>query len=188
MLVLKIYFVSLDFRTLHDRISVLYPLLQNSLKNCSNVYAIYMMVKILSSAWAASISKCLAKVTRKLLSKIFSGLSSVLDTKTNKKLNVRVFTHAKININFVDLICQCFWQVLCNLRYYRLRKSRPLKKLMVINKGGCGRNSPGIGDVQFVKDVLTDTIVTTNFRCSKFGVAHNARAQFGWVCNLFISY
>ncbi len=69
-----------------------------------------------------------------------------------------------------------------NLRYYRLRKPRPLKNLMVINKGGCGKTSPGIGDVKFVKDLMTDNIVTTNFRCSKFGMAHNAKTQFGWVC------
>jgi hypothetical protein len=53
---------------------------------------------------------------------------------------------------------------------------------MVINKGGCGKTSPGIGDVKFVKDLMTDNIVTTNFRCSKFGMAHNAKTQFGWVC------
>ncbi len=52
---------------------------------------------------------------------------------------------------------------------------------MVINKGGCGKYSPGIGDVKFVKDLITDKIMTTNFRCSKFGVAHSQKAQFGWV-------
>ncbi|XP_028403917.1 uncharacterized protein LOC114526500 [Dendronephthya gigantea] len=64
--------------------------------------------------------------------------------------------------------------------YYRLRKPRALKNLMIINKGGCKKSSPGIGDVQFVKNLLTDTVVTRNFRCSKFGVAHNAKTQFGW--------
>ena len=53
---------------------------------------------------------------------------------------------------------------------------------MIINKGGCGKTSPGIGDVQFVKDLMTDNIVTTNFRCSKFGISHNPRTKFGWVC------
>jgi hypothetical protein len=53
---------------------------------------------------------------------------------------------------------------------------------MIINKGGCGRTSPGIGDIKFVKDLMTDNIVTTKFRCSKFGMAHNAKTQFGWVC------
>ena len=67
------------------------------------------------------------------------------------------------------------------IRFYRLRNPRTLKNLMVINKGGCGKYSPGIGDVQFVKDLMTDNIVTTKFRCSKFGVAHSARAKFGWV-------
>ena len=51
-----------------------------------------------------------------------------------------------------------------------------------MNKGGCGKTSPGIGDVQFVKDLMIDNIVTTNFRCSKFGIPHNARTKFGWVC------
>ena len=62
-----------------------------------------------------------------------------------------------------------------------MRNPRALKNLMVINKGGCGKYSPGIGDVKFVKDLITDKIVTTNFRCSKFGVAHSKKAQFGWV-------
>ena len=52
---------------------------------------------------------------------------------------------------------------------------------MIINRGGCGKTSPGIGDVQFVKDLMTDNIVTTKFRCSKFGMAHNAKTIFGWV-------
>ena len=51
-----------------------------------------------------------------------------------------------------------------------------------MDKGGCGKTSPGIGDVQFVKDLMTGDIVTTNFRCSKFGVAHNQKTNFGWVC------
>ena len=52
---------------------------------------------------------------------------------------------------------------------------------MIYNKGGCKKSSPGIGDVKFVKDLLTDNVVTTSFRCSKFGVAHNKKTHFGWV-------
>ena len=81
-----------------------------------------------------------------------------------------------INYTFYMLFC------MNKFRYYRLRNPRALKNLMVINKGGCGNSSPGIGDVKFVKDLMVDKIVTTNFRCSKFGLAHDAKAKFGWVC------
>ncbi|XP_046839735.1 uncharacterized protein LOC124433918 isoform X2 [Xenia sp. Carnegie-2017] len=64
--------------------------------------------------------------------------------------------------------------------FYRFQNPRKLKNLMIYNKGGCTKTSPGIGDVKFVKDLMTESIVTTNFRCSKFGLAHNERAQFGW--------
>ena len=52
---------------------------------------------------------------------------------------------------------------------------------MIINKGGCDKHSPGIGDVAYVKNLLSDSIVTRNFRCSKFGLAHHPRTKFGWV-------
>ncbi|XP_046839770.1 uncharacterized protein LOC124433941 isoform X2 [Xenia sp. Carnegie-2017] len=64
--------------------------------------------------------------------------------------------------------------------FYRFRNPRKLKNLMIYNKGGCTKTSPGIGDVSFVKDLMTDNVVTTSFRCSKFGVAHNERTRFGW--------
>ena len=69
-----------------------------------------------------------------------------------------------------------------SLRYFRLKNPRKLKNLMIINKGGCDKDSPGIGDVAYVKNLLSDTIVTRNFRCSKFGLAHHPRTKFGWVC------
>ncbi len=52
---------------------------------------------------------------------------------------------------------------------------------MIINKGGCDRHSPGIGDVAYVKNLILDKIVTRNFRCSKFGLAHHPGTKFGWV-------
>ncbi|XP_046839650.1 uncharacterized protein LOC124433845 isoform X4 [Xenia sp. Carnegie-2017] len=64
--------------------------------------------------------------------------------------------------------------------FYRFQNPRKLKNLMIYNKGGCTKTSPGIGDVKFVKDLMTENIVTTSFRCSKFGLAYNKRAQFGW--------
>ena len=69
-----------------------------------------------------------------------------------------------------------------SLRYFRLKNPRKLKNLMIINKGGCDKHSPGVGDVAYVKNLLSDTIVTRNFRCSKFGLAHHPRTKFGWVC------
>ena len=41
---------------------------------------------------------------------------------------------------------------------------------------GCNQRSAGIGDIAYVKDLLTEKIVTTKLRCSKFGLA-----TFGWV-------
>ena len=60
----------------------------------------------------------------------------------------------------------------------------------MINQGGCGRKSAGIGNIDYVKDLLTENIVTRNLRCSKFGFGHHPRTGFGWVCfaMLFIDY
>jgi hypothetical protein len=58
---------------------------------------------------------------------------------------------------------------------------RPLKNIMIINQGGCGSISPGIGDIAYVKDLRTEKIVTTNFRCSKFGTYYHSYQKFGWV-------
>jgi hypothetical protein len=51
---------------------------------------------------------------------------------------------------------------------------------MVMDKGGCGPLSHGIGDIAYVKDLRTEKIVTTNFRCSKFGTYFPAQGS-GWV-------
>ena len=52
---------------------------------------------------------------------------------------------------------------------------------MLSKTGGCGGTSAGIGDVKFVKDLITGNVVTTSFRCSKFGLAYNEKMKFGWV-------
>ncbi|CAB4020794.1 Hypothetical predicted protein, partial [Paramuricea clavata] len=62
----------------------------------------------------------------------------------------------------------------------RLNNSRPLKELMVLGKGGCDSSSPGIGDVAFVKNLMTEHVVTRSFRCSKFGLAHSPESMIGW--------
>ena len=46
---------------------------------------------------------------------------------------------------------------------------------------GCDINSPGIGDIAYVKNLQTEKIVTTYFRCSKFGVGHHLQSGIGWV-------
>ena len=51
----------------------------------------------------------------------------------------------------------------------------------MLNTGGCGRLSPGIGDISYVKDLQTEEIVTTKFRCSQFSSYHSKSDGFGWV-------
>ena len=69
-------------------------------------------------------------------------------------------------------------------RSYRLKSKRPLKNLMM-NTAGCDQRSAGIGDTAYVKDLLTEKIVTTKLRCSKFGFAYHPLIKFGWVDILF---
>ena len=51
----------------------------------------------------------------------------------------------------------------------------------MINEGGCGRLLPGIGDISYVKDLQTEEIVTTTFRCSQFTSRHSKFYGYGWV-------
>ena len=62
-------------------------------------------------------------------------------------------------------------------RLYRLKIKRPLGDLFGIGSGGCTDFHSGIGNVSYVKDILTETVVTTNFNCSKFGFDN----PHGWV-------
>ncbi|CAB4020784.1 Hypothetical predicted protein, partial [Paramuricea clavata] len=63
---------------------------------------------------------------------------------------------------------------------YRLQSKRPLKNLMM-NTAGCDQRSAGIGDIAYVKDLLTESIVTTKLRCSKFGFAYHNSVKLGRV-------
>ena len=47
------------------------------------------------------------------------------------------------------------------------------------NEGGCGHRYPGIGNIEYVKDLMSRTITTRNFDCSRFG-AYIAPGM-GWV-------
>lgn len=51
----------------------------------------------------------------------------------------------------------------------------------MLNEGGCDRLSAGIGNISYVKDLQTETIVTTKFRCSKFSSYHSTSDTHGWV-------
>ena len=56
---------------------------------------------------------------------------------------------------------------------------------MIVDRG-CGPLSPGIGDIAYVKDLMTDKIVTTTFKCSVFGHPHSS--SLGWVCSHRVFY
>ena len=47
------------------------------------------------------------------------------------------------------------------------------------NEGGCGHRYPGIGNIAYVKDLMSRKIVTRNFECSRFGSA--IAPGLGWV-------
>ena len=63
---------------------------------------------------------------------------------------------------------------------FRLQNKRPLKNLLMLNEGGCGRLSPGIGNISYVKDLQSKEIVATKFRCSQFSSYHSKTDGFGW--------
>ena len=62
-------------------------------------------------------------------------------------------------------------------RLYRLKISRSLGNIFGVGSGGCTDFHSGIGNVSYVKDIFTDTVVTTKFSCSKFGSDN----ILGWV-------
>ena len=70
-------------------------------------------------------------------------------------------------------------------RLYRLKQRRQLGNLFTNDKtSGCTVSHPGIGDVMYVKDVLTESIATSSLKCSIFGP--HTHPNLGWV-NIFMS-
>ena len=67
-------------------------------------------------------------------------------------------------------------------RFYRLKPKRNLGNLFGVGSGGCTDVHSGIGSVSFVKDILSETVVTTDFSCSKFGP--HFHASLGWVTTI----
>ncbi|XP_028397006.1 uncharacterized protein LOC114520857 isoform X2 [Dendronephthya gigantea] len=62
---------------------------------------------------------------------------------------------------------------------FRLQAKRPLQKLMMEDKG-CSQDQPGIGNIAYVKDLLTNKIVSTGYHCSIFGKYQHPVTGFGW--------
>ncbi|CAB4038204.1 Hypothetical predicted protein [Paramuricea clavata] len=63
---------------------------------------------------------------------------------------------------------------------FRFKNKRLLKNLMILDQGGCPYNFPGVGDISYVKDLMTEEIVSRDFSCSKFGPYSHPIAKIGW--------
>ncbi|XP_028403519.1 uncharacterized protein LOC114526201 isoform X2 [Dendronephthya gigantea] len=63
---------------------------------------------------------------------------------------------------------------------FRFKNKRVLKNLMIVDQGGCPNNFPGVGDVSYVKDLMTGEIVSKDFSCSIFGPYSFPSAKVGW--------
>ena len=60
-----------------------------------------------------------------------------------------------------------------------MKTNRALGNLFGVDSGGCTDIHSGIGNISYVKDILTETVVTTNLSCSKFGP--HLSVSLGWV-------
>ena len=61
---------------------------------------------------------------------------------------------------------------------YRLEPKRELGNIFSI-KNGCPYFQAGIANISLVKDLQTQTVVSRNFKCSKFG--QHIHHALGWV-------
>ena len=62
-----------------------------------------------------------------------------------------------------------------------MNNTRKLENLMITNRG-CAPRTPGIGDIAYVKDLITEKVVSTSFECSVFGDAKSDSVyKSGWV-------
>ena len=52
---------------------------------------------------------------------------------------------------------------------------------MIVDQAGCPSDFPGIGNVSYVKDLITEEIVARDFSCSIFGQYSHPIAKIGWV-------
>ena len=63
-------------------------------------------------------------------------------------------------------------------RFYRLNPPRKFGYLFSL-KNGCPYLQAGIGNIEFVKDLLNQSVLTNNFKRSKFGP--DIHPLLGWV-------
>ncbi|XP_028405295.1 uncharacterized protein LOC114527801 [Dendronephthya gigantea] len=63
---------------------------------------------------------------------------------------------------------------------YRFKNKRSLKELLMVNDGGCSNHFPGIGDISYVKNLMTKEIASREFSCSVFGSYSHPSAMIGW--------
>ncbi|CAB3991977.1 Hypothetical predicted protein, partial [Paramuricea clavata] len=61
--------------------------------------------------------------------------------------------------------------------FYRLNPQRKFGNLLSVNNG-CPHLQAGIGNISFVKDISTHSVLTNNFKCSKFGP--HIHHMLGW--------
>ncbi|CAB3994196.1 Hypothetical predicted protein [Paramuricea clavata] len=55
--------------------------------------------------------------------------------------------------------------------YYHFKSPRILSKLLMSHEGGCSHRYPGIGNIAYVKDLMTGKKATTTFYGSRFGAS-----------------
>ncbi|XP_028392188.1 uncharacterized protein LOC114516806 [Dendronephthya gigantea] len=85
-------------------------------------------------------------------------------------VNIRDFAiQISTTENFEDT--KAYWS-------YKLKTHRAFGDLFDVGKGGCTDIHSGIGSVSYVKDLLSGEVVTTNFKCSKFGP--HVENSLGW--------
>ena len=65
-------------------------------------------------------------------------------------------------------------------RFYRLKPQREFGNLFS-KDNGCLHPYAGLGNIESVKDLMTQTFLVNDFKCSKFGL-HTHR-MLGWVYN-----
>jgi hypothetical protein len=57
----------------------------------------------------------------------------------------------------------------------------------MLDDQGCSQDEPGIGNIAYVKDLQTETIVSTGYRCSVFGKYQHPLTGFGWVSMKYLA-
>ncbi|CAB4031634.1 Hypothetical predicted protein, partial [Paramuricea clavata] len=67
--------------------------------------------------------------------------------------------------------------------YYRFKSTPILSNLLMSDEGGCSHRYPGIGNIAYVKDLMTRKMATRTFNCSRFGAS--MAPELGSCCACF---